>query len=321
MKMNKSKKMNAHNNYMLPSLAPSLPSFHGNPTENIKYYIKQFNDIANLEKWNEEKRRILFKLNMKEKALEFMVNDNFAANCESIDALQKLMLQKFGKSESFEDLQNNFDNLSHTPGQSVANLADTVSKLAQKLFNQQNSQSQDIKNLTERLQKKKFIDILRPDIRIEVNKQGPQSFAEAVKIAKNIEKALNIENANSTANYNLELNAIVQENLKNQLQIAKLNSELENLKTNSMNNIRAIPSTSAESNNHESQEKAVKRVFCHICGKPHLTTKCWYFPSKDNNNQKYNQRGYHRGNTRQNRNFPYHRRNGFDKFNNRNNLN
>ncbi|GBO21867.1 hypothetical protein AVEN_157174-1, partial [Araneus ventricosus] len=69
-------------------------------------------------------------------------------------------------------------------------LAEQVSSTTEKFSNPNNSEEENIVNLTEKLKLSKFIEALRSDIRVEVKKLGPKTFKSAVAIGKNIDNAL-----------------------------------------------------------------------------------------------------------------------------------
>ncbi|GBL95329.1 Transposon Tf2-6 polyprotein, partial [Araneus ventricosus] len=74
-------------------------------------------------------------------------------------------------------------------------LAEQVSSTTDKFSNPIDSEEENIVNLTEKLKLSKFIEALRPDIRVEVKKLGPKIFKSAVAIAKNIDNALSDDGA------------------------------------------------------------------------------------------------------------------------------
>ncbi|GBO23000.1 Transposon Tf2-9 polyprotein, partial [Araneus ventricosus] len=92
-----------------------------------------------------------------------------------------------------EDLQNVLG--LHSCNIIPTDLAEQVSYTTDKFSNPNNSEEENIVNLTEKLKLSKFIEALRPDIRVEVKKLGPKNFKSAVAIAKNIDNALSDDGA------------------------------------------------------------------------------------------------------------------------------
>lgn len=270
------------------SLAASLSSFSGNASENIKNYITQFEEVATLEKWSNEKKVVILKLNLKNKALNFIMNDNNAATEKDFEVLKALLIKKFSHIDSFETIQQKFQNIMQKPGQSIVSLAEEIDEAAQKYLNFTNSKDPAIAKFNENLKLTKFLDALRADIRVEVKKLGPTNFTQAKKIAKNIENAF--EDSGKDNQNSLEINALLHQNLQNKMEIAKLTEKIESLsQPTTSHNINSIKSVEENQQNHKDE-----RVTCHICNKAHLTTKCWYFPGASNqHSQNFHRNNFH----------------------------
>ncbi|GBO10463.1 hypothetical protein AVEN_199297-1 [Araneus ventricosus] len=179
---------------MAQSLISSLTPFKGG-NENFDFFIKQFIEIARLEKWGEAKKILVLKLNLKDEALKFLVSNPKFEEIDNFDSLVKKLEEKFCKKPNFEEAQRQFNNLKQKVSQSISDLAEQVSSTTDKFSNPNNSEEENIINLTEKLKLSKFIEALRPDIRVEVKKLGPKNFKSAVAIAKNIDNALSDDGA------------------------------------------------------------------------------------------------------------------------------
>ena len=112
----------------------------------------------------------------------------------------------------------------------------------------------NLDNVRETVKLQKFIETLRADIKAELLKFGPENFVDAVNRAKNIELAVN-DQALTVNNVNQQSSSDILQRLERMEQnFAKISDSLSNL----------------------------NNVSCHICGKNHLTTKCWNFPQTSN---------------------------------------
>lgn len=183
------------------SLANALPTFSVSDTENIEYFLTQFNDVAKLEKWSEPKKLIILKLQCKEQALKFLSSSSKLAN------------------------------LAQKPNKNCTDLADEVENLVTKFIdNKKDDESPTLMALTENLKFTKFIESLRADIRMEVLKFGPQNFSQAVKRAKNIEAALeqqefDVNNVN--VNSNVDIDMLLKQQFESNQKIMQLTEKID----------------------------------------------------------------------------------------------
>ncbi|XP_054722048.1 uncharacterized protein LOC129231710 [Uloborus diversus] len=268
------------------SLASSLPIFYGKNEEDIDFYIKQFNSIANLEKWTPEKRLIIFKLNLGDKALEYLINDSATSQCNTIEALQELLIAKFRKTKSFSDIQSTFSKISHKPGQSVRELAEEISRQASLYVGINSTSNRELIDLAENIKLTKFLEVLRSDIRLEVKKTGPKDFKSALKCAINVENALeeSVSCATSNNSWDFQINTLMRSQMENNKLISKLTSQLSELTNNrdsQVNNFQLRGENSRQFQSHSNFPNPP--ISCHICQKNHLTTDCWFFPSSGQN--------------------------------------
>ncbi|XP_035207760.1 uncharacterized protein LOC118194749 [Stegodyphus dumicola] len=205
------------NTGMATSLASALPTFSGNLSENVNFFLDQINSVAKLEKWSDEKKIIILKINCRDKALDFLINDPRVAKENKFENLEKLLKNKFARVESFQDILQQFSNISQKCNQSVRELADEITTTATKYINEDSVEDSSLHKLKEKMKLTKFLEALRTDIRIEVKKLGPSSFDKAVELASNIENALNDEKTylNSiNVEQNLEINNLLKERLE-----------------------------------------------------------------------------------------------------------
>ncbi|GBM41998.1 Retrovirus-related Pol polyprotein from transposon 17.6 [Araneus ventricosus] len=288
---------------MAQSLISFLTPFKGG-NENFDFFIKQFNNIAKLEKWGEAKKILLLKLNLKEQALKFLVSNPKIEDIDDFDSLVKKLKEKFCKKPNFEEAQRQFNNLKQTVSQSISDLAELVSSTTDKFSNPNNSEEENVVSLTEKLKLSKFIEALRSDIRVEVKKLGPKTFKSAVAIAKNIDNALSDdgEEINVTDS---GINQILSQQLSTNKQILELSEKVNAISSQNLcvNSLTEAPATN--SNNVQSNLQSP----CQICGKlNHKANNCFHFT-----------RGiYYRGNGRPNYNRTF-RANNFPPYHSRTN--
>ncbi|GBN40791.1 Transposon Tf2-6 polyprotein [Araneus ventricosus] len=286
---------------MAQSLISSLTPFKGG-NENFDFFIKQFIEIAKLEKWGEAKKILVLKLNLKDEALKFLVSNPKLEEINHFDSLVKKLEEKFCKKPNFEEAQRQFNNLKQKVSQSISDLAEQVSSTTDKFSNPNNSEEENIINLTEKLKLSKFIEVLRPDIRVEVKKLGPKNFKSAVAIAKNIDNALSDDGAEINVT-DSGINQILSQQLSTNKQILELSEKVNAISSQNLcvNSLTEAPATN--SNNVQSYQQSP----CQICGKlNHKANNCFHFTRGN----------YYRGNVRANYNRTF-RANNFHPYRSR----
>ncbi|GBM15678.1 Transposon Tf2-6 polyprotein [Araneus ventricosus] len=286
---------------MAQSLISSLTPFKGG-NENFDFFIKQFIEIAKLEKWSEAKKILVLKLNLKDEALKFLVSNPKLEEINHFDSLVKKLEEKFCKKPNFEEAQRQFNNLKQKVSQSISDLAEQVSSTTDKFSNPNNSEEENIINLTEKLKLSKFIEALRPDIRVEVKKLGPKNFKSAVAIAKNIDNALSDDGAEINVT-DSGINQILSQQLSTNKQILELSEKVNAISSQNLcvNSLTEAPATN--SNNVQSYQQSP----CQICGKlNHKANNCFHFTRGN----------YYRGNVRPNYNRTF-RANNFHPYRSR----
>ncbi|GBN46099.1 hypothetical protein AVEN_205608-1 [Araneus ventricosus] len=260
--------------------------------------------IAKLEKWGEAKIILVLKLNLKDEALKFLVSNPKLEEIDHFDSLVKNLKEKFCKQPNFEEAQRQFNNLKQKVSQSISDLAELVSSTADKFSNPNNSEEENVVSLTEKLKLSKFIEALRPDIRVEVKKLGTKTFKSAVAIAKKIDNALSDDGGEINVT-DSGINQILSQQLNTNKQILELSEKVsaissENLCVNSLTEAQATNSNNVR-NNQQSP--------CQICGKlNHKANNCFHFTRGN----------YYRGNNRANYNRTF-RANNFHPYRSRTN--
>ncbi|GBN76690.1 hypothetical protein AVEN_90645-1 [Araneus ventricosus] len=183
-------------------------------------------------------------------------------------------------------------------------LAEQVSSTTDKFSNPNNSEEENIVNLTEKLKLSKFIEALRPDIRVEVKTLGPKNFKSAVEIPKNIDNALSDDGAEINVT-DSGINQILSQQLSTNKQILELSEKVNAISSQNLcvNSLTEAPATN--SNNVQSNQQSP----CQICGKlNHKANNCFL----------YTRGNYYRGNSRASYNRTF-RANNFHPYRSRTN--
>lgn len=248
----------------MSSIQITLPIFGGHPHEDVKFFVSNFNAISQIEKWENEKKIVYFKSRLMDKALQFILDSPTLKVENNFEKLSNALIEKFKPNLTHSQLQQNFFEFKQGQNQSVQEVHEKVGNLAAK-FLPSTTPDEESQRFADQIKLNRFLNALHTEIRVETLKQGPKTFDQAVKIAKDIEAAFKIlpdvsVNAVSHMNVNPSPNLLQQQ----QLEIDNLKAELAALQINQ---------TQQHSNDIR---KPV--VTCHICGKPHVTTRCWYYP-------------------------------------------
>lgn len=303
----------AHKNSQGPSLISALPTFGGAENENIKFFISQIRSVASMEKWSEEKSLLLLKCNLKNNAINFITENEKAMNATSFDELASLLLEKYAKHESFEEIQVKFSSIQQQTGQSIKDLGELIDKWGNKYFAINDNSNDEAIALANRMKLQKLYESMFAELRSELKKFAPKTFEAAIKKACDIQNAMkdNIKNQVSQ----IEINSLLKSQIETNQQLAKIQKIIEqpsssnvNFSTGNENVVNNVMQNQAHNRYQYSQNEKLQ---CLICGKfSHLTINCWYHPKnfqqkqfRDRNNH-YNPY-FRRGtmNNRPNRNF------------------
>ncbi|GBM29760.1 hypothetical protein AVEN_117713-1 [Araneus ventricosus] len=244
---------------MSNSLVASLTPFKGKE-DSFEFFVKQINDIARLEKWGEAKKILVLKLNLKDEALKFLVSNPKIDEINDFDSLVNKLKEKFCKKPYFEQSQRQFNNLKQKVSQYISDLAEQVSSTTEKFSNPNNSEEENIVNLTEKLKLSKFIEALRSDIRVEVKKLGPETFKSAVAIAKNIDNDLSDDGGELNVT-DSGINHILSQQLNTNKQILELSEKVNAISSQNLcvNSLTEAPTTT--SNNVQSNQQTLSNLW------------------------------------------------------------
>lgn len=210
-----------------------LPNFHANPSENIDYFLDQFNKISKLADLSPDVKIILIKTKLQNNAADFIREDDISKINDYDQLCEKLKL-KFSKTFNFEDCQKQFMECKQRDN-SVSAYAELVQKSAKNYLAAANlSNNTGAKELAAKITLSRFLDGLREDIKFEVSKFGPQSMEQALTTAKRMENALNntVKEINVTKDIQNEdlIQKLIQTNLEQKLELQKFEQEIKLLK-------------------------------------------------------------------------------------------
>ena len=110
------------------------------------------------------------KLNLKDKALKFLINDPVASKSVTFNALKEILKKKFTVIKPFSEIQKIFSCINHKQGQSVQNLADSIDKAANEFLQINEHADANQLELGDKIKLNKFLEVLLPDIKIDVKK-------------------------------------------------------------------------------------------------------------------------------------------------------
>lgn len=274
--LNTSLKTQTKNN-ALASTIGLMPKFSGEKGEDVKFFFTQFENIADLHNLTAAIKAAIVKVNLTGPALEFLRSSEELHKSNKYCKIKRELVNKFQKHETFADVQGEFNGLQQKPSQTIGEIAVLVEKAADKLTKNLNKEDKATENFVNDIKLNKFLQAIRGDIKLEIQKLGAKTFKEAVIIGKRVENA--VEEAN--------VNNVLREKQTEEKRI-------EELQAAAQTNNALMQQVIAELNNVKSKsEKPLPEVNktqipCLVCGKMgHLTAECWYHPKNFQNPQNY----------------------------------
>lgn len=264
----------ARKNIMEMSLASAIPTFSGQNEENIEYFVGQVRDVATLENWPENKKILILKLNCRDAAQKFLIESPLVAGIQNFEQLAELLIKKFKKCQPFDEIQSKFNNIKQKPSQTIQDLISEINSYAALYLSKIDIQTPNSNQFIDSIKLNKLLESVRSEVKVEILKLGPKTFSEACRHSLNVEKALEAQEVmiNNNMCQNFEINSILSNQLESSKKMNEFREELEKVKSNNMNS-RPV------------RQNFKEKIQCHICGKNHITTKCWYFPTNSTNSQ------------------------------------
>lgn len=241
---------------LFQSLLAAIPNFHGTSEENVTFFLKNITDTCNVQKLDDQNCILVLRLKCRDKALEFLSSDTEVAKETEFQKIIDLFQKKFHKAESFEDASYEYARITQKPKQTVTNLAEEIRSIVTRM-SPTSENNAELTTFKEKLMFSKFLEALRPDIRIEVIKFGKKNFKDLVAQALDVEKALeqkdfdlnNLCAVPSTSSDLIE--KLLKQQAEQNVQISKLTDTIQKI-----------------------QEE---KVTCQICFKTHSARDCWHY--------------------------------------------
>lgn len=151
----------------------------------------------------------------------------------------------------------------------------------------------------------KCVESITPDIAFQILQEAPETFEDTVRIAKDIEVALNSKCARQVNNLtdkseNSLYKALIKISKDQKSEIKEMKEQINNLKINE----HATPQLKVETNN-------ITEVYCHICKKSNHETQNYFYNQKsaksfqprglqNNTRPRFPRNNYHQNNTYRN---------------------
>lgn len=266
----------------LDMLLLHLPPFDGRKESNIKFYLKQFEDLAKSINLEDAQKLTILKAKFSATARETLTNSPELYEEENFTTFKTKIQEEFQSRKTLEEIQAEFKNLKQKPDQSIDEFVKVFKIKASKYIQKLGLEKKDgAKELFDKIKLQDFLGMIRADIALEVRKQTPETLEKAIEIAKSSESAFNAMPKHENFNNMLKENDSTTETLLNLTsvqmdEIQKLKQKFEKLQT---------------STDNEKRKDNVNSKYCHICNISfHSTQECFY-----NGRNKIN-----RGNTPQN---------------------
>lgn len=251
-----------------------IPNFDGEKENNIENYINQFEEIAKTAKIEENIQIILIKSKFIGKARDLLINSEDLNNEQNYAAFKTKLIETFKIDKNFSEIQSKFMEYKQLPNQKIEEFAKQFNILAAKYLKQSGHATKEgAKDLLSTIKLSRFIESIRPDIALDVRKQAPKTFEEAVTLAKQIELALETDDAEQNTNNNI-CTSLLKLSQSQSEQINNLTRELEKLRVDKTE-----------------QEKKINKIekWCDICKrKSHNTDDCWHNNKNTKSIQKTN---------------------------------
>lgn len=242
-------------------LIQSFPNFGGTDAEDIDYYLNQYEKLATLAKIDDEIKLLVLRTKLQKNALQFANENKHIQELTSFKDFKEKLTSRFQKQTGIFEVQRELENVKQMGNETVQQFALRVEGAAQKYIRATNLKEQNSsQEFSKAITLTKFISGLRPEIRIDLQKQAPTNLESATNIAKNIERALA---ENETELNNISMQKIISEardteNLIQKKKIEDLEKQIQQMQLNQ------TPMNVTQQN-------------CSICGKiGHFTRNCWY---------------------------------------------
>lgn len=242
---------------------PLLTSFFDGDQDDCKFFFQQFEDVANLAKWSPEERLTILKSRLRGNALRFLLSDGELTSSRIYQVVKDRLIDFFSEEKGLSERQIQFTNCKQWSNESVKNFAHRLIMASNDYLGDQSVVTPETRAILDRLRLSKFIGALLPELQGDVLRAAPQTFEEAVKIAKNSQTALETM-------AKMRVNAIYHQRPPINTRDDELASRVEALSLE-VNNLRGQEGDDEEVN-------IFKEKMCLLCGmKNHYTKFCYVY--------------------------------------------
>lgn len=247
-----------------------LPEFFGNKYESATNFIKTFEQFSNVFDWQESKTVLLAKNCLKGKA-KLIVECNPLLNfTQNWIEFKTKFLEIFRRKQNFFTFEREFLDTVQKPDENVESFACRLQFFAEYLFDfSLNPEEQKvIDKLTDKRLLNQFITGVLPNIKRDLFIQNPETFENALTIAKRIEEIDNFIQGNSKSlKVPLKSNSIVNcdpdfSKFTEHEHLSKNMSQLETLEKMLQEKDSVIRNLGGKNKELETKVKELEKMIC-----------------------------------------------------------
>lgn len=273
-----------------------IPNFDEKKSTNIKDFIEQIEELTNAANLPDSIKIILVKNKISGRPRELLNNLTELNTEKTYEAFKKKLIDTFQKPIEFNKTQSKFMELKQAPNQSISDFEKIFNITSAKYLSDSGHEAKPgAKDFLYTLKLNRFLDAIRSDLAFEVRKCAPQTYEQAVKLAKQIESAYEAKDLGEK--YSEQTNTLCD----SLMSLSKSQSEQINMLEDQIKKL-TIDKTPSKLEIGSKQEK-----WCHICKlSSHQTENCWHNTKSPNARsfKQYN-RNYRNVGTRQNETLNY----------------
>lgn len=263
-------------NTNLDALLQLLPNFEGKPTDNIIFFIKQFDELVQASELEDNIKLILLKSKISGKAKDLFLNLPNLIDSTDYDAFKTALKETFQQTTLVAKSQADFMGLRQQPLQSIEDYVKNFNIHAARYLRDSGlSDSEGAQKLLQNLKLNKFVQSIRPDIAFELRKSGVDTFDKAIQLAKTVELALH--ESSETLNY-IATGAHETETAQQNMQLSQTVSNITDVYSKQIENLQAEVNNLKITAENKTQSENNNAKYCYICNRAnsHVTDNCYY---------------------------------------------
>lgn len=243
-----------------------IPTFEGKSGEKVQHFITQFEDVAKLTKWSDAEKILVLKSKVKGRAMQRLLNNTELFAHTNWDKFLKEFLNHFKENKTATQLGQEFQAIKHVPNMTVRDLAAKINTSARDYLQIEGEQDEAALKMLDKIMLTKFLDSLKSNLAVEVRKQFPIDFQEAIEKAEALEKILEEDISTCAAISDIEQG----HNILLEAKIIELTQQVNALKQE-------------EQRPNKDNKKNSLGTYCLACGKDnHLLKDCFIFRRWEN---------------------------------------